>query len=248
MTGASPRSAPPAAAARSAPSRTHRVRAVLLDLDGTLLDTAPDMRRALNALRAEHQLAPLTLEAVRPHVSQGSSAVVRAGFPDAADGRFEALRERFLALYRDSLAVETRLFAGFEAVLAELDAHRLPWGIVTNKPGWLTDPLLAAVGLAGRAGCVISGDTLPVRKPDPAPLLAAAAALGAAPADSLYLGDAIRDAQAARAAQMLALGARYGYIGAQEQLDSWPVDGWIDEPRGLMAWIGLPRPERAGHR
>ena len=225
--------------------------AVLLDLDGTLLDTAPDMARALNALRAQEQLPPLKFAAVRPQVSHGSTAVVRAGFPDAGAAEFETLRTRFLALYRDDLVVETGLFAGFDTVLNELDAHAIPWGVVTNKPGWLTEPLLTAVGLRARARAVVSGDSLPLRKPDPLPLLTAAQQLGVAPARCLYLGDALRDAQAARAAGMVALGASYGYLGAHEDIHNWPVTGWIAEPLDLLAWVGLPRPapaprERAG--
>ncbi|MGH8141070.1 MAG: HAD-IA family hydrolase [Steroidobacteraceae bacterium] len=215
--------------------------AALLDLDGTLLDSAPDMARALNALLRQEQLPPLPLEAVRVHVSHGSSAVVRAGFPDAATAPFEALRTRFLDLYRADLVVDSRLFAGFDAVLDALDAHRIPWGIVTNKPGWLTEPLLAALQLRARTGCVLSGDSLPVRKPDPLPLLTAAQQLGVPPAQCLYLGDALRDVQAARAAGMVALGARYGYIGPQDDVEDWPVSGWIDEPLELLAWVGLPR-------
>lgn len=212
---------------------------MLLDLDGTLLDTAPDLTGALNALRAERGLLPLTLETVRPHVSHGSSAVVRVGFPDADADAFEALRARFLDLYRQHLVIDTRLFPGFAQVLDAMDEHRIPWGIVTNKPGWLTNPLLSALGLDKRAGCAISGDSLPVRKPDPLPLLRAARALNAAPVDCCYVGDALRDAQAARAAGMVALGARYGYISAHEQLDSWPVTAWISDPLELLPWVGL---------
>ena len=219
--------------------------AVLLDLDGTLLDTAPDMTGALNALRAQQQLSPLSLPEVRVHVSHGSNAVVRAGFPDATAAEFEALRTRFLDLYRDDLVVETRMFPGFDAVLDALDTHAIPWGIVTNKPAWLTEPLLSAIGLRGRAGCVLSGDSLPLRKPDPLPLLTAAQQLGVPPPRCLYLGDALRDAQAARAAGMVALGARYGYLGTHEDLDNWPVTGWLSEPLELLAWVGVPRPTRA---
>jgi N-acetyl-D-muramate 6-phosphate phosphatase len=222
------------------------LRAVLLDLDGTLLDTAPDITLALNALRAEHALAPLALQQVREHVSHGSSAVVRVGFAEADAAAFETLRTRFLELYRTRLVVQTRLFSGFATVLDALDLHAIPWGIVTNKPGWLTVPLLAGVGLGGRARCVVSGDSLPVRKPDPLPLLSAAQQLQAAPADCLYLGDALRDAQAARAAGMVGLGARYGYIGAHEPLEDWPVSGWIDTPGELLAWVGLPVAAGAG--
>jgi phosphoglycolate phosphatase len=220
--------------------------AALLDLDGTLLDSAPDMARALNALRAQQHLPSLPLAAVRGHVSHGSSAVVRAGFPDAEAAAFEALRARFLDLYRADLVVDSRLFPGFDAVLDVLDAERIPWGIVTNKPGWLTEPLLTALRLRARAGCVLSGDSLPARKPDPLPLITAAQQLGVPAQRCLYLGDALRDAQAAHAAGMVALGARYGYIGPGENVADWPVDGWIDEPLELLAWVGVARPARTG--
>ena len=213
--------------------------AVLLDLDGTLLDTAPDLARVLNILRAQEQLPPLELAAVRPHVSHGSNAVVRVGFPDAETARFEALRVRFLDLYREHLAVETRLFPGFEEVLTTLAAHRIPWGVITNKPAWLTEPLLQQLGLFERAACVLSGDSLPLRKPDPLPLLTAAQRIGIQPARCLYLGDALRDVQAARAANMVALGARFGYIGAHDDVADWPVTAWIEQPLELLGWVGL---------
>jgi 2-phosphoglycolate phosphatase len=213
--------------------------AVLLDLDGTLLDTAPDLARALNLLRAQEQLAPLELAAIRPHVSHGSNAVVRVGFPDAETARFEALRVRFLDLYREHLAVDTCLFPGFEQVLATLAAHRIPWGVITNKPAWLTEPLLQQLGLFERAACVLSGDSLPLRKPDPLPLLTAAQRIGIEAVRCLYLGDALRDVQAARAANMVALGARFGYIGAHDDVADWPVTAWIEQPLELLGWVGL---------
>lgn len=215
--------------------------AVLLDLDGTLLDTAPDLARALNTLRGEQQLSPLPFEHIRPQVSNGANAVVRVGFPGADAQQFELLRTRFLELYRAQLVVETRLFPGFDQVLSQLEAHRVPWGIVTNKPRWLTEPLLQQLGLLERAGCVLSGDSLAVRKPDPLPLLTAARQLNVEPARCLYLGDALRDMQAARAAGMVALGARFGYIGAHDEVQHWPVTAWIDAPLELLAWVGLRR-------
>jgi phosphoglycolate phosphatase len=223
--------------------------AVLLDLDGTLLDTAPDLARALNTLRVEQQLSPLAFEHIRPQVSNGANAVVRVGFPDADAPRFELLRARFLELYRAALVVDTRLFPGFDEVLSQLEAHHIPWGVVTNKPRWLTEPLLQQLGLFERAGCVLSGDSLPVCKPDPLPLLTAARRLAVAPERCLYLGDALRDMQAARAANMVALAARYGYIGPQENTADWPVTAWIDSPLDLLGWVGLDRvaaPLRAG--
>jgi len=213
--------------------------AVLLDLDGTLLDTAPDLATVTNMLREQEHLAPLAFECLRPHVSHGSIALLRVAFPDADRARVTALQRRLLALYRDNLAVETQLFPGFAQVLTALEAHGIPWGVITNKPGWLTEPLLRALGLYERAGCVLSGDSLPVCKPDPLPLLTAANRIAVAPERCLYLGDALRDVQAARAANMVALAARYGYIDAQEDTSQWPVTAWLDSPLELLAWVGL---------
>ncbi len=213
--------------------------AVLLDLDGTLLDTAPDLAAALNLLRGQEGLAPMPFAPIREQVSNGSVAVLHLGFPGSDEARFAALMQRFLALYRDRIAVQTRPFPGFTEVLAELDAHGIPWGVITNKPAWLTEPLLRALGLFERAGCVLSGDSLAVRKPDPLPLLTAAARVGVEPPACLYLGDALRDMQAARAAGMVALGARFGYLPGDEDLAAWPVTAWIDEPRELLDWVGL---------
>ena len=219
-----------------------RARAALFDLDGTLLDTAPDFAVALNLLRAEEGRAPLALATVRPQVSNGAIAVVRTAFPEVPvdSAAFGQLRERFLAHYRSALSVHTRLFPGFEAVLVTLEAHALPWGVITNKAAWLTEPLLADLGLSARAACIVSGDTLAVRKPHPQPLLFAAERIGVAPADCVYLGDALRDAQAARAAGMVPLGARFGYLDATDDPGSWPVAGWLDEPHELLPWLALP--------
>jgi phosphoglycolate phosphatase len=223
--------------------------AVLLDLDGTLLDTAPDMVRIVNMMRAQETLAPVQYTDIRQYVSHGSAAVLRVAFPGSDGVRLAALQSRFLELYREHLVVETLLFPGFEEVLAALEAHGIPWGVITNKPGWLTEPLLREFALYERAGCVLSGDSLPVCKPDPLPLLTAARRIAVAPERCLYLGDALRDMQAARAANMVGLAARYGYIGPQENTAEWPVTAWIDSPLDLLDWVGLERatqPLRAG--
>jgi phosphoglycolate phosphatase len=216
----------------------HQARAVLFDMDGTLLDTAPDMANALNRLRAEEGQAPLPFAGIRPHVSHGSNAVVKHGFPDADTTRFEQLRLRFLELYAERLAVETRLFAGFEPVLARLEERRIPWGIVTNKPGFLSLPLLAALNLRERAGCVLSGDSLPERKPHPRPLLVAAEQLGVAPHLCVYLGDAERDIRAACSAGMIALGASFGYLGDDDRPETWGAAAWLAAPADLLGWVG----------
>ena len=220
-----------------------RARAALFDLDGTLLDTAPDLAAALNVLLAEERREALTLATIRPHVSTGAIAVVHTGFPEIEVGgaAFEALRLRFLDHYRAALTVHTRLFPGFDVVLATLEAHALPWGIITNKAAWLTEPLLDELGLRTRAACVVSGDTLRVRKPHPQPLLLASERIGVPVAECVYVGDALRDVQAARAAGMVPLGARYGYLNAAEEPDTWPVAGWLEEPSDLLPWLRLGR-------
>jgi phosphoglycolate phosphatase len=214
------------------------VRAVLLDLDGTLLDTAPDMGAALNALLLAEGRSPLAPATIRGYVSHGSSALVRLGFPHAADGQFEALRARFLALYSGCLARGTHPFPGACELLEQLEGRGVRWGVVTNKPDWLTQPLLAHLGLRARAGVIVSGDTLPERKPHPRPLIHAAQQLGVPPALCLYVGDAERDVLAARAAGMRVLVASYGYIAPGEEPRSWPAHGWIDSPLGVLDWLG----------
>jgi phosphoglycolate phosphatase len=214
--------------------------ALLLDLDGTLLDTAPDMGGALNDLRMESGLEPLPAERIRPVVSHGAMRLVKLGFPEAVDERAEALRLRFLELYAVRLASETRLFPGFDAVLAELEVRGLPWGVVTNKPGWLTDPLLEALGLARRAACAVSGDTVAERKPHPLPLLHAARLVGVDPAHCLYVGDAERDIVAGRAAGMTTLVAAYGYIADDEDPLAWGPHGIVQTPQELLDWVERP--------
>jgi phosphoglycolate phosphatase len=216
-----------------------RAAAIFLDLDGTLLDTAPDMIGALNRLRLEQDCAPLPFDAVREHVSHGAIRLISVGFPGAVDDEFERLRRRFLALYAERLADGTSLFPGLEAVLAHWESAGLPWGVVTNKPGWLTDPLLAQLGLAARACCVVSGDTLAERKPHPLPLLHAARMTGADPARCVYVGDAERDIVAGRAAGMRTVVAAYGYLGPGDDPAQWNPDGVVQHPAELLDWMDL---------
>jgi len=219
------------------------LRAILFDLDGTLLDTAPDMVGALNSLRIELKLEPLPFDAVRSSVSHGSARLVNLGFPDADAQQFAALQRRFLEIYRASLSARTRPFAGMEAVLAELADRDLKLGIVTNKPAWLTEPLLGQLELRERFACVVSGDTLAERKPHPLPMLHAAKLAGVAAAACIYVGDAERDVQAAHAAGMQALVATYGYLHAHENWQAWGGDGFVEQPADLLGW--LERSERA---
>lgn len=219
--------------------------ALLLDLDGTLADTAPDLAAALNRLLAEEGRPPLPLERVRPAVSHGTGALLRLAFGDGAEAD-AVLRARLVAHYRSRIAEATRLFAGMAGLLASVEARGLPWGIVTNKPAMLTGPLVAALGLAGRAGCVVSGDTLAVAKPHPGPLLHAAARLGVPPGHCLYLGDARRDVEAARRAGMVPLVALYGYLGPEDDPRRWGAAGLVRRPAEVLAWLGPRGPGEEG--
>jgi N-acetyl-D-muramate 6-phosphate phosphatase len=213
------------------------LRAILFDMDGTVLDTAPDMAGALNALRAEEGLAPMPFEKVRSAVSHGAARVVQAGFPDASPERVAALQRRFLDIYRGALSGGTQLFPGMGQVLDALAGRRLKSGIVTNKAGWLTEPLLEELGLRARFDCVVSGDTLAQRKPHPLPLLHAATLAGVAPGECIYVGDAERDVQAAHAAGMAALVANYGYLRADEDSAAWGGDGYLEQALDLLSWL-----------
>lgn len=213
------------------------IRAVLFDLDGTLLDTAPDMIGALNALLVQNGLTPLAEAEARPCVSHGSARLVQLGFPTADRDRLAALQRRFLELYAETLCARTRPFAGMEQVMTELPKRGLKMGIVTNKPARFTDALLANLGLTGRFACIVSGDTVSERKPHPLPMQHAARLADEAPEDCLYVGDAERDVQAAHAAGMQALVATYGYLGSGEDWQAWDGDGFIDKPMDLLSWL-----------
>jgi N-acetyl-D-muramate 6-phosphate phosphatase len=213
------------------------LRAILFDLDGTLLDTAPDMVGALNSLRLERQLEPLPFDTARSSVSHGAARLVNLGFPGADPGEFAELQRRFLEIYRARIGDRTRLFAGMEAVLEELTRQGLKLGIVTNKPAWLTDPLLEQLKLRERFACVVSGDTVSERKPHPLPMLHAAKLAGVAADACLYVGDAERDVQAAHASGMPALVATYGYLRAGEDWRAWGGDGFVERPSDLLDWL-----------
>ncbi|MGD9842757.1 MAG: phosphoglycolate phosphatase [Steroidobacteraceae bacterium] len=212
-------------------------RALLLDLDGTLLDTAPDMAAALNALLIEEQRTPLAFEAIRPVVSNGSAGLIQLAFGTPDESERQRLTSRFLAIYRGALAVHSQLFAGFAPLLEQIRERDMCWGIVTNKPAWLTDPLLAALDLDTQADCIISGDTLSERKPHPLPLLHAAQLIGLQPAECLYVGDAERDIQSARAAGMPSLVALWGYIEKTTAPHEWQANGMVEQPAQLRPWL-----------
>ena len=215
-----------------------QIKGVLFDLDGTLVDSAPDLAAAANRLRADHGLPPLPLADLRPLVGSGARGMVGVAFGvKPGDSRFEELRDGFLAHYERGLLDTTRPFAAVEPLLAELESGGLPWGIVTNKVTRYTSPLVAGLGLDRRAAVVVCGDTTPHAKPHPAPLLYAAVAMGLEPDEVVYVGDDQRDAQAARAAGMAMVVATWGYLGLGEPVEQWGGDLLAQEPGDLIAWL-----------
>jgi phosphoglycolate phosphatase len=214
------------------------IRTVLFDLDGTLADTAPDLAYALNCVLEEQGCKPLPFETIRPVVSHGGIALIKLGFGiDEQAPEFQPLRRRLLDIYRNNIARETRLFEGMASLLETLEQRGLNWGVVTNKPGWLTEPLLEALELKSRAATIVSGDTLSERKPHPAPMLLACEQAGSDAAHCLYIGDAERDIEAGRNAGMRTLVALFGYIGEQDQPAHWQADGMVEHALGILDWL-----------
>ncbi len=209
------------------------IEAVLFDLDGTLIDTAPDMGGALNNLLVEEGLPTLPLQAIRPFVSQGGLALTQLGFSEhVKEAEIEPLRLRFLQHYHDIVADRSSLFDGFEKILDELKSRNVKWGIVTNKPEWLTRPLLSKLDICSPV--VICGDTLEHRKPHPLPLQVAARRLQVDCQNCIYVGDDERDIVAGRAADMKTIIAAWGYIAADQNLQAWQADDIIQQPLDLL--------------
>jgi phosphoglycolate phosphatase len=211
--------------------------AILFDLDGTLVDTAPDMVAVLLGMQKDHGLTLLPYDLARSHVSNGAAGLVRLAFPEADDAQKEQLHREYLGRYENAVCVDSTLFPALGDLLDQLDAAGRPWGIVTNKPMRMTDPLLAGLGLSSRAACSISGDTLPQRKPDPAPLLLASRQMGVASAKTIYVGDAVRDIEAGRAAGMFTIAASWGYITGDDDPGAWEADLIAADTRELTHYL-----------
>jgi 2-phosphoglycolate phosphatase len=220
-----------------------RPAAVLFDLDGTLIDSAPDLAGAANEMRAERGLPLLPYASLRCMVGSGARGMVAAAFGvQPGEAGYGALRDEFLARYEARSTRETRVFDDMLPVLDALDAHALPWGIVTNKIERYTGAIVRRLGLAARARVVVSGDTTSHAKPHPAPLLEAARRIGVAPAECMYVGDDLRDVQAGRAANMATIAAAWGYLGSGEGVDAWQADDVVVRPLDLLSLFGLAGP------
>lgn len=213
-----------------------RPKAVLFDLDGTLADTAPDLAAAVNLMRTKRALDPAPYLGLRPFASAGARGLIGAGFqitPEHPD--YESMRLEFLANYEAAIAIHSQLFSGVEELLNGLGQLNLTWGIITNKAERFTNPLIPQIGLEN-AACVISGDTTAHAKPHPEPLFEAARRINIKPSECWYVGDDLRDIQAARAAGMTSIAAAWGYCGATEPTH-WKADAILDSPLELLELV-----------
>lgn len=197
---------------------------ILFDLDGTLVDTAPDMVRVLIELQLSRGVEPVDFDVARNYVSNGALALLRLAFPAATEAMLRDLHREYLDRYEASVCEASAVFPGLGALLDQLDEHGTRWGVVTNKPQRMTAPLLDGLGLLERAVSVISGDTLPEKKPHPAPLLLACEQAGSPPSKSVYVGDTELDIAAGRAAGMATVVAAYGYLTPEDNPDNWGAD------------------------
>ncbi|MFZ2648554.1 MAG: phosphoglycolate phosphatase [Burkholderiaceae bacterium] len=218
---------------------TH-VRAVLFDLDGTLIDSAPDLAGAGNEMRLARGLPELPLEHFRPMVGSGARGMLhRALDVEPQDDEFAALRDEFLGRYESRMTRETRVFPDMVPVLQALRMRSLPWAIVTNKAARFSEPLVRALGLELQAQALVCGDTTPHSKPHPAPLLEAARRINVAAAECIYVGDDLRDVHAGRAAGMTTVAVAWGYLGQGDSIQEWGADHVIDSPQQLLHLLGL---------
>ncbi|UCE30686.1 MAG: HAD-IA family hydrolase [Burkholderiales bacterium] len=216
--------------------------AVFFDLDGTLADTADDLAAPVNAMRIERGLKPLAVADLRPYASMGARGLIGRGLGvERGHPEFDALRDDFLARYETAMCVHTRLFPGMDEVLAALERHRIPWGVVSNKFERYVKRILAALGLDERAIAAIGGDTTRYAKPHPEPLLHAARLTGVAPAEAYYVGDDLRDVEAGRAAGMRTIVAAYGFCGDALPPHQWGGDFLVESPAEIPIRLGLVR-------
>jgi len=216
------------------------IRGVLFDLDGTLIDSAPDLAAAADLMRTRRGLPSLPLQRYRPLAGAGARGMLRVAFDITPEHpSYEALKEEFFSHYEAGLLQYTQAFAEVPPLLQALLAAGLEWGVVTNKSERFTTPLTRAMPLFQTAGAIVSGDTTPHAKPHPAPLLEAARRMALRPAQCIYVGDDERDIAAGRAAGMPTVAARYGYLGLDADVAAWGADAQISSPLQLLKWLSL---------
>lgn len=222
---------------------------ILFDLDGTLIDTAPDFMHAVNALRADLNLPPLiashqaSMRMVEVAVSDGIAGLVNVGLGIRAEDPESPLWQmRLLEAYKENLGMFSTPFPGIEPLLQTLEQRNIPWGVVTNKPAGQTDPLMERLGFTHRAACIVSGDTTPHAKPHPEPLLHAARTIGISPAECIYIGDAERDIIAGNAAGMTTIAALFGYVENHTLAKAWGAHHYVHHADEILPWFEAWQP------
>ncbi|MGE4239687.1 MAG: HAD-IA family hydrolase [Ramlibacter sp.] len=216
------------------------IRAVLFDLDGTLIDSAPDLGAAADKLRTDRGLPSLPLEVYRPMAGAGARGMLGIAFNlKPEDPEFAQLREEFFSTYENAMTERTQVFEGVAELIDAIQGRQMPWGVVTNKAMRFTGPLTKKLALFAKAGTVVGGDTTPHAKPHPAPLLEAARQLGLEPCQCMYVGDDERDIEAGRAAGMYTVAAMYGYLGRDKQVPDWGADAHIEKPLDLLPLLNF---------
>lgn len=204
--------------------------AILFDLDGTLIDSAKDLVQALNTLLAEYGESPCSTDAFRQYVSYGSTKLLEKGFDGHYPIAFHELRQQFLSHYQNQSTVHTDFFDGIDDLLTRIEATETPWGIITNKPTDFTIPIAKHLSLDKRAAAIVCGDTLPVAKPDPSPIILACEMIGVQPENCVYIGDCDRDIEAGKNAEMATIACEYGYIHAESPIAEWGADAIVQTP------------------
>ena len=222
------------------PDQTFKLQAVLFDLDGTLLDTANDLGEALNHVLQQNGLPVIDEEIYRPQASNGAKGLLELGFGSKIkEFDYESLRAEFLAHYEENIARHTRLYDGIDSLLTSLNSNNIPWGIITNKPEALTLLLLPNYPQFEQCQCIVGGDTLPKRKPDPAPLLHACELMSVTAENCIYVGDAQRDIEAGNNANMKTVIAQWGYIFDLKETNNWQADYSTKTPEALKELIKI---------
>jgi phosphoglycolate phosphatase len=210
---------------------------VLFDLDGTLVDTAPDLIACLNKALVSHGYSPVSDAEIRPLISFGAMPMIQYAVGDADADLQTQLLNLMLDCYQTNIAEHSRFFEGMDQALASIESLGLKWGVVTNKRQRFTDPLMDAMRLTARAACIVSGDTTANSKPHPEPMLFACKQAEVDPRNCVYLGDAMHDITAGKNANMKTLAATYGYLKAGDRPEDWGADGLIEHPQQLLQWI-----------
>ena len=210
-----------------------KIEAILFDFDGTIADTSEDMVGCLNILLKNHSKEDVDIRKAKNFISKGAAGLINFAFPKISDEEKKLYISEYLEIYKNNLYIKTKLFSGIEELILNIIKKQYKWGIVTNKPSYLVNPIIEKINFTYSPNCVVAGDTLSVKKPNPEPLIHAAKIIGCSPSLCAYVGDDIRDITAANSAGMISIAALYGFIEDLQQVKEWGSDYMINKPSDL---------------